>query len=1240
MQIRYSQKLLGILAGLLVLFGSSLLIFLVDPGSLSAAELLTNSDFEDGANGWTTSPGTTIFTIVSSPVYSGNLAASVGSTSSATKAIVQNVAGIVAGNRYTLSGYGYKDDPNVVLVRLRVAWYTTDDCSGSQLATADSNELTADTPDFVFLTTGALTAPENVRCAQVRAQIQPVGSDPATAYFDELRFVVDEEPPPPPITPITGGIFNEIAWGGTIASSSDEWLELQNVTTQTINLAGWVITSTGGLSIDLNGVIDPGGYFLLERTDDETISDIAADQIYTGGLGNDGDRLFLSNGQVIIDSANLDGGPWPGGSAAPDYISMERIDPTLPDADNNWAGNNLRHRNGLDAAGNPVNGTPRQPNSTTYPPPPVVPLLISELLYDGVTPSTEGDEFAEICNPTAETADLTGYKIGDEETEGAGEGMYRLPDQASLPPAACLVIAKNAAQFAARFGYLPDFEVLVNGDGHIDTPTVPNLSKYSAWGSGSWALTNHSDEFLILGPDNQLLDAVAYRDGAYDALALLPAASAAEPYSLQRVWPFDTDWMAADFYRDIPSPGYLTPLPGDTDPPSPAPVLADGMHAYFGSLRTESTFAEGDAPPTYLFAQARHAGFHFLGLADPGQALSQAAWEATLTWAINSTLPGEFVALSGVTWQADEAGHISIFDLNEPIHSAHPETETLAGLYTYLADRPAAIAQFDAPAPGDFAEFAYDTRAARQFFLQETADPLTGNSLDLSPLYQSWGQGWRVAPTFNAVLGAPGWGVDVAARTGIVAPALTREDLLTAIRARRLFATADANFALTLRANDIWMGSELPEPGPLTLAISTLDPDAESATLTLYDRTIPLTETIVTSPYTWRVSLTSRTGHFYWVQARQADGDWAVTAPIWIAGEAALETIWLNEFLPDPDDTDWNGDGTADSEDEWVELFNPTGAPVSLAGWTLSDDSGRTHRFPEQALISPYGYYLLHRATSRIALNNSGDSLTLYRPNGSIADTLTYDDNPGDGISICRRRETGEWWTRCLPSPEGANIILPPERPLELSIYDAKRVTEGAWVRVHGSVTVPPGVFGKNVMYIQDSTHGIRIKLPSKHGLFFALGDRLEVTGYLDLFRGEWEIDIKDPGEVDRLEEPRLVPPLPINSGLLSKGYEGLLVQLEVMPIAFVRRRTHFWVDDGTGPAYVYIYSPSRIKRRGLTLDAPMTIVGIVNRRLEEGSEVGGYRISPRYQFDIIQYVPPVPPVPDDWPGLLPETGQ
>ncbi|MGQ9602400.1 MAG: PKD domain-containing protein, partial [Candidatus Bipolaricaulia bacterium] len=48
---------------------------------------------------------------------------------------------------------------------------------------------------------------------------------------------------------------------------------------------------------------------------------------------------------------------------------MERIDPFAPDSDANWCTNDGVHRNGLDAAGNPINGTPKARNSCTNRPP-------------------------------------------------------------------------------------------------------------------------------------------------------------------------------------------------------------------------------------------------------------------------------------------------------------------------------------------------------------------------------------------------------------------------------------------------------------------------------------------------------------------------------------------------------------------------------------------------------------------------------------------------------------------------------------------------------------------------------------------------------------------------------------------------------------------------------------------------------------------------------------------------------
>lgn len=169
------------------------------------------------------------------------------------------------------------------------------------------------------------------------------------------------------LLPSTGRVvLNEVAWAGTAASASDEWMELYNASPYEIDLAGWTLSDGGDISITLSGILPAGGYFLLERSDDSTVSDIPADLIYTGGLNNGppGEILTLRDATgAIVDTANGDGGAWPAGSGSPNYQSMERIDPPAPDTDANWASNDMVHRNGLDANGNPINGTPRHLNS-------------------------------------------------------------------------------------------------------------------------------------------------------------------------------------------------------------------------------------------------------------------------------------------------------------------------------------------------------------------------------------------------------------------------------------------------------------------------------------------------------------------------------------------------------------------------------------------------------------------------------------------------------------------------------------------------------------------------------------------------------------------------------------------------------------------------------------------------------------------------------------------------------------
>ena len=127
-------------------------------------------------------------------------------------------------------------------------------------------------------------------------------------------------------------IINEIAWMGTVSSENDEWIELYNTTNQSINLTGWTLKSLASPSFDpdiiLSGTISANGYFLLERTDDTTVSDITADQIYTGALGNSGEHLILKDtAGTIINQVDGSAG-WPAG----DNITKE----TAQKINNSW----------------------------------------------------------------------------------------------------------------------------------------------------------------------------------------------------------------------------------------------------------------------------------------------------------------------------------------------------------------------------------------------------------------------------------------------------------------------------------------------------------------------------------------------------------------------------------------------------------------------------------------------------------------------------------------------------------------------------------------------------------------------------------------------------------------------------------------------------------------------------------------------------------------------------------------
>jgi len=329
-------------------------------------------------------------------------------------------------------------------------------------------------------------------------------------------------PSPPPTAAAAGSVLiNEIAWAGTLASSSDEWMELYNPGETSVNLLGWTLLDGGDIRIELEGTISAGGFFLLERTDDLAIANIDADLTYSGSLSNSGETLLLLDGTGNpVDRANPSGGRWPAGDAVT-RSSMER-------AAGGWGTFTGYHGNGIDAGGNPIPGTPRQANSQLFPTPQPtwIPgkLVINEVLirphYDwgGTGGVDTRDEFIEIFNLGPGAVNMRGFVLDD--IPGGGSSPYELPSTTIEPG---------------------EFRSFFRSRTHL-------------------ALNDGGDTVRLLAPDGRLVDEIGYlRVRAYNlSYGRLPDGSGHMRYGL---WP---------------TPGRPN-LPFDENPPTPTTMMDCGL---------------------------------------------------------------------------------------------------------------------------------------------------------------------------------------------------------------------------------------------------------------------------------------------------------------------------------------------------------------------------------------------------------------------------------------------------------------------------------------------------------------------------------------------------------------------------------------------------------------------------------------------------------------------------------------
>ncbi|MCI2430645.1 lamin tail domain-containing protein, partial [Candidatus Acetothermia bacterium] len=290
-------------------------------------------------------------------------------------------------------------------------------------------------------------------------------------------------------------VISEVAWMGTAANSAHEWIELYNNTNQAVSLNGWRVVSLTDSSPNFtisstncsNLSIPAKGFFLLERTSNSTVNDIAADCIYTGALSDSGEALALRDAaNNIIDTANGNGGAWPAGTTSP-RATMERIDLAAADSDANWDTNDGVHRNGLDANNNPINGTPkalRQRASFS-----ALDVVISEIAWMG-TEADANDEWIELYNATNQAISLVSWQLV------AADGIPTITFSSSI--CSNLVIPAQGFLLLER----------------TDDTTISDVTADCVY---SGALSNSGEALTLKDPSNNIIDTANANGGLWPA---------------------------------------------------------------------------------------------------------------------------------------------------------------------------------------------------------------------------------------------------------------------------------------------------------------------------------------------------------------------------------------------------------------------------------------------------------------------------------------------------------------------------------------------------------------------------------------------------------------------------------------------------------------------------------------------------------------------------------------------------
>ncbi len=356
-------------------------------------------------------------------------------------------------------------------------------------------------------------------------------------------------------------------------------------------------------------------------------------------------------------------------------------------------------------------------------------------------------------------------------------------------------------------------------------------------------------------------------------------------------------------------------------------------------------------------------------------------------------------------------------------------------------------------------------------------------------------------------------------------------------------------------------------------------------------------------------------------------------------------SVVINEFVSDP----------GDDAVEWVEILNKSEAVINLNNWILEDANYKIAQLAGELL--PQDVRVFELTSSR--LNNNGDQIKLFDAKGALIDSVSYgsfddgeiannapkarypnsvargnsgldtdeDDKnffivsaptPGSPNNIAMMAEQDEEVIEeeAVASPKIAESKNETSTGLNKDIDKKIGITEGnqsrGFVEIQGTVSVPPGVLGNQIFYIETSFGGREIYMFRKDFPKIAHGDTVWIQGIESEATAGKRIKVKTKEDIIILDQTKTFPRArEFLVEDLTKDEVASLVKISG-EIIESKGKNKFILADDTGELLIYIKPGAGSANFVYALGDTVTVIGIL------GQVSGAWRLLPRAPSDII----------------------